>query len=71
VSLRQRRDSSDEVAAARRLTMRDLAAAWGVAFVAFAGIAATSAADLVWRPDPKPAALQAAAAPSRESPPPC
>jgi hypothetical protein len=71
VSYCPRRESSDEVVAAKRLTMRDLAAAWGVALVVFTGVAAISAADLVGLTDSKPAALHAAAAPSREAAPPC
>jgi hypothetical protein len=71
VSYCPRRESNDEVVAAKRLTMRDLAAAWGVALAVFAGVAAISAADLVGLTDSKPAALHAAAAPSREAAPPC
>lgn len=51
--------------------MRDLTAAWGLALAVFAGVAAISAADLVGLTDSKPAALHAAAAPSREAAPPC
>lgn len=46
VSIFQDRESSDDVAAGKRLTGRHLASAWGMVGLGFAGLALVSIADL-------------------------
>jgi hypothetical protein len=45
------RQSSEEIAAAQRLTLRDVASAWSLALLGFAALAAFSLADLACPPD--------------------
>jgi hypothetical protein len=61
------RESSDEVVAAKRLTGRNLAAAWSLAFVALAGFVAIGLTDLVC-PSSRYQSIVGPAAPSMREP---
>jgi hypothetical protein len=64
------RESSDEIVAARRLTGRNLAAAWSLAFVAVVGFVAIGLTDLVC-PSSRSESIAGPAAPlTREPAPP-
>ncbi len=67
------RESSDEIAGARRLTSRNLAAAWSLALVALVGFLAVGLPDLICpagRYDRSEPTAGAAAPPIREPAPP-
>jgi hypothetical protein len=61
------RESSDDVVAAKRLTGRNLATAWSLAFVALAGFVAIGLTDLVC-PSSRSESIAGPAAPSSREP---